>query len=126
VLTEVLKIQPKLDDKELNKMEKSLGSRFARIAKGFGRGLKLASVAALGAAVLDKLVNPLNEVKQAIDRTLGKADDIVTNAKQFNTSTEKLAQAQGSWKRSGSDQRKHRLAPDQVSGGRGSSKAKPE
>jgi hypothetical protein len=90
VLTEVLKIQPKLDDKELNKMEKSLGSRFARIAKGFGRGLKLASVAALGAAVLDKLVNPLNEVKQAIDRTLGKADDIVTNAKQFNTSTENL------------------------------------
>lgn len=90
MLTEVLNIQPKLDNNALNQMERSLGSRFSRIAKGFGRGLKLASVAALGAAVLDKLINPLQEVKAAIDRTLGKADDIVTNAKQFNTTTENL------------------------------------
>lgn len=90
MLTEVLKIQPKLDNNELNQMERQLGSRFSRIAKGFGRGLKLASVAALGSAVLDKLINPLQEVKQAIERTLGKADDIVTNAKQFNTTTENL------------------------------------
>jgi len=90
VLTEILKIQPKLDNKELNQMERQLGSRFTRIAKSFGRGLKVASVAALGAAVLDKLINPLQEVKAAIDRTLGKADDIVTNAKQFNTTTENL------------------------------------
>ncbi len=90
MLTEVLKIQPKLDNNELNQMERQLGSRFSRIAKGFGRGLKIASAAALGAAVLDRLINPLQEVKAAIDRTLGKADDIVTNAKQFNTTTENL------------------------------------
>lgn len=90
MLTEVLKIQPKLDNNELNQMERQLGSRFARIAKGFGRGLKIASVAALGAAVLDRLINPLNEVKAAIERTLGKADDVVTNARQFNTTTENL------------------------------------
>lgn len=90
MLSEVLKIIPKLDDKELNAMEKQLGSRFSKIAKGFGKGLKAASVLALGAAVLDKLINPLQEVKAAIDRTLGKADDVVTNAKQFNTSTENL------------------------------------
>lgn len=90
MLTDVLKIQPKLDNNELNQMERQLGGRFSRIAKGFGRGLKLASMAALGAAVLDKLINPLQEVKAAIDRTLGKADDIVTNAKQFNTTTENL------------------------------------
>lgn len=90
MLTEILKIQPKLDDKDLNQMEKTLGSRFSKIAKGFGKGLKAASVVALGAAVLDKLINPLQEVKAAIDRTLGKADDVVTNAKQFNTSTENL------------------------------------
>ena len=90
MLTEVLKIQPKLDNNEMNQMERQLGSRFNRIAKGFGRGLKIASVAALGAAVLDRLINPLQEVKAAIDRTLGKADDIVTNAKQFGTTTENL------------------------------------
>lgn len=90
MLTEVLKIQPKLDDKDLNQMERQLGSRFVKIAKGFGKGLKAASVIALGAAVLDKLINPLQEVKAAIDKTLGKADDVVTNAKQFNSSTENL------------------------------------
>lgn len=90
MLTEVLKIRPQLDESEANGMEKKLSARFTRIAKGFGRGLKLASVAALGAAVLDKLVNPLQEVKAAIDRTLGKADDIVTNAKQFGSTTENL------------------------------------
>lgn len=90
MLTEILKIQTRLDELEANQMEKKLNTRFNRIAKGFGRGLKLASIAALGAAVLDKLINPLNEVKAAIDKTLGKADDIVTNAKQFNTSTENL------------------------------------
>lgn len=90
MLTEILKIKPQLDDKEMANMEKSLGSRFAKIAKGFGKGLKAASMLALGAAVLDKLINPLQEVKAAIDRTLGKADDVVTNAKQFNTSTENL------------------------------------
>lgn len=90
MLTEVLKILPKLDDKDLNDMEKKLGSRFGRIAKGFGKALKVGAALALGAAVLDKLINPLQEVKAAIDRTLGKADDIVTNAKQFNTTTENL------------------------------------
>lgn len=90
MLTEILKIQPKLDEGDMSKMEKQLGSRFSRIAKGFGKALKGASMLALGSAVLDKLINPLQEVKAAIDRTLGKADDIVTNAKQFNTSTENL------------------------------------
>lgn len=90
MLTEILKILPKLDNKDLNDMERQLGSRFTRIAKGFGRALKVTSALALGAAVLDKLINPLQEVKAAIDRTLGKADDIVTNARQFNTTTENL------------------------------------
>lgn len=94
MLTEILKINARLDELEANQMEKKLNGRFTRIAKGFGRGLKLASVAALGAAVLDKLINPLQEVKAAIERTLGKADDIVTNARQFGTTTENLLKVQ--------------------------------
>jgi len=90
MFSEVLKIKPQLDNSDLNKMEKSLTSRFGKIAKSFGRGLKVASTLALGAAVLNSLLNPLQEVKAAIDRTLGKADDIVTNAKQFGTSTQNL------------------------------------
>ena len=90
MFTDILRIKPQLDDKDLNAMDKKLSQRFSKIAKGFGKGLKLATGLALGAAVLDKLINPLQDVKAAIDRTLGKADDIVTNAGQFNTSTKNL------------------------------------
>lgn len=90
MLSEIFKIIPKLDDKEAAAMQKQLQSRFTKIAKGFGSALKSGAALALGAAVLDKLINPLQEVKAAIDRTLGKADDVVTNAKQFNTTTENL------------------------------------
>lgn len=90
MFTDILRIKPQLDDKDLNAMDKKLSQRFSKIAKGFGKGLKLAAGLALGASVLDKLINPLQDVKAAIDRTLGKADDIVTNAGQFNTSTKNL------------------------------------
>ena len=90
MLSEILEIIPRLDQKEVDKMTKTLQSRFSKVAKGFGSALKAGAVLALGSAVLDKLINPLQEVKAAIDKTLGKADDVVTNAKQFNTSTENL------------------------------------
>lgn len=90
MFTDILRIKPQLDDKDLNAMDKKLSGRFTKIAKGFGKGLKLAAGLALGASVLDKLINPLQDVKAAIDRTLGKADDIVTNAGQFNTSTKNM------------------------------------
>lgn len=90
MVTEILQIQPRLDSLDASKMERSLNTRFSKIAKGFGKGLLAASKLALGAAVLTKLINPLNEVKEAIDRTLEKADGIVTNAKQFSTTTENL------------------------------------
>ena len=90
MVSEVLKVFTTLDASSMSSMQKNLSGRFTKIAKGFGNALKVASVAALGAAVLDKLINPLNEVKAAIDRTLGKADDVVTNARQFNTTTENL------------------------------------
>lgn len=90
MFTDILRIKPQLDDKDLNAMDKKLSQRFSKIAKGFGKGLKLAAGLALGASVLDKLINPLQDVKAAIDRTLGKADDIVTNAGQFNTTTRNM------------------------------------
>jgi len=86
-------------------MESTLGSRFKKIAKGFGKGL-LGAVAGggwLGIAttVIDKLLNPLKEVQDSIDKTLSGADDVVTNAEQFNSTPgelfklQKMAQAKG-------------------------------
>jgi hypothetical protein len=40
--------------------------------------------------LIDKLLNPLKEVQEAIERTLATGDDLATNAKQFNTSSGKL------------------------------------
>jgi len=103
MFSEVLKIIPKLDAQALNKMEKSLASRFANVAKKFGSGVanvfKGGGIAGAALALIDKLLNPLKEVQDSIDRTLKSSDDVVTNAKQFETSAGKLqkliAMAQG-------------------------------
>ena len=94
MFTEVLKITPKLDTQDLNKMQRTLQGRFKKIAKGFGKGLLTAlkggALAGLAVGLITKILNPLKEVQEAIDRSLTSSDDIATNAKQFNTTSGKL------------------------------------
>lgn len=91
---EILKIIPRLEVSDLNKMERSLTQRFTKIAKKFGKGLGSAlaggGIAGLALGLIDKFLNPLKETQEAIDRVLKQGDDIVTNAKQFNTTAGKL------------------------------------
>lgn len=93
--TEILKIIPKLDEKDLRAMEKSLQTRFTKIAKSFGKGLKASlmggGIAGIALGLIDKLLNPIKEVQEAMDRALKSSDDLATNAKQFGTTTGKLA-----------------------------------
>lgn len=108
MFTEILKIIPKLDGKDLQAMEKSLQSRFTRIAKGFGKGLmetlKGGGIAAIGLSLIDKLLNPLKETQEAIDKMLHSSKDIATNAKQFNTTSGNLFKLVQVAKASGLDQ----------------------
>lgn len=94
MFSSILKVIPKLDDSALKAMERQLSSRFAKVAKGFGKGLasviKGGGIAGIGLALIDKVLNPLKETQEAIDRMLKSSDDIATNAGQFNTSTGKL------------------------------------
>lgn len=94
MFSEILKIIPRIDSKDLARMERTLQSRFTKIAKGFGKGLTAAvkggGIAAIGLALIDKILNPLKETQEAIDRMLSSSDDISTNAKQFNTTSGKL------------------------------------
>lgn len=94
MFSEVLKIIPQIDPQDLNKMERALQSRFTKIAKGFGKGLaniiKGGGIAGVALALIDKLLNPLKEVQEAIEKTLHTSDDLATNAQQFNTQTGKL------------------------------------
>lgn len=105
---EILKIIPRLDNTDLNKMEKSLSSRFGRIAKKFGKGMVGAltggGIAGLALGLIDKLLNPLKETQEAIDRVLKQGDDIVTNAKQFGTTAGKLFKLQQLAKNQGLDE----------------------
>ena len=88
-------------------MEKSLTTRFGRIAKKFGKGLVATltggGVAGLALGLIDKLLNPLKETQEAIDRVLAQGDDVVTNAKQFNTTAGKLFKLQQLAKSTGLD-----------------------
>jgi hypothetical protein len=98
VFKEILKIIPKLDDSALRTMEKALGGRFARVAKKFGKGLIGAltggGLLGIGLSLVNKLLNPLKETQDAIDKTLKSADDLVTNAAQFGTTAGNLAKLQ--------------------------------
>lgn len=107
MFSEILKIIPQIDAKDLAKMEKALQSRFTKIAKGFGKGLsnimKGSGIAGVALALIDKLLNPLKEVQEAIDRSLAKGDDLATFAAQFNTTAGNLAKVQAMAQASGLD-----------------------
>lgn len=95
---EILWLQPKVTPGDLAKMESSLGRRFTNLAKKFGKGLTAAlsggGIAGLALGLIDKLLNPLKETQEAIDRVLKQGDDIVTNAKQFGTTAGRLFRLQ--------------------------------
>lgn len=94
MFSEILKIIPKLDPKDLQAMQNALQSRFTKLTKSFGKGLvnvlKGGGIAGIALGLIDKLLNPLKEVQEAIDRTLKTSDDLATNATQFNTTAGKL------------------------------------
>jgi hypothetical protein len=92
---EILKIIPQVENRDLQKMERSLGRRFGRIAKKFGKVLTSVltkgSLVGLGLALINKIVNPLQAVQESIDRILNQGDDLRTFAETFNTTAGKLA-----------------------------------
>ena len=95
MFSEILKIVPKLSNRDLNNMEKGLNKRFTKVAKRFGKGISsiFMSGGLIGLALgfVTKILNPLKEVQEAIDRTLTKNDDLSTFAKQFGTDSGKFA-----------------------------------
>lgn len=108
MLTDILKIIPKMDSSDLKKLEDQLQSRFTKISKKFGKGLmdvlKGGGIAGLALGLIDKLLNPLKAVQESIDRTLKTSDDLATQANQFNTSSGKLFKLVQIGKSAGLDQ----------------------
>jgi len=108
---EVLKIEPRIEGRDLASMERTLNKRFQNVAKKFGSGLVTAikggGITGLAIALIDKLLNPLKEVQDSIQRSLNNADQLNTNAGQFNTTSGKLARLQAFGKAKG-------LEPEQL------------
>lgn len=108
MFSQVLKIIPKLEAKDLDAMQKALQGRFTKLTKSFGKGLvnvlKGGGIAGIALKFIDKLLNPLKEVQEAIDRALNTSDDLATNATQFNTSAGKLYKLVQLAKSTGMDQ----------------------
>jgi len=102
---EVLQVQPNLSPEDASKMERELNSRFNRVAKRFGGGLlSVLKGAGIGGAIsfiADKILNPLKEVQEAIDKSLHSADDIQDQAERFNTTAGELAKLQAFGKSKG-------------------------
>jgi hypothetical protein len=48
----------------------------------------------IAVGVLNKILNPLKEVQEKVDRLLNQGNDLVTNAEQFNTTAGKLFKLQ--------------------------------
>lgn len=108
MFSEILKIIPKMDEKDLKGMQTALQGRFTKLAKGFGKGLKGAlmggGIAGIAIGLIDKLLNPLKEVQESIERTLTTGDDLATNAAQFGTTAGKLFKLVSLAKATGLDQ----------------------
>lgn len=107
MFSDVLLIKPKLDDKDLAGIERSLSGRFNRVAKKFGGGListlKSGALLSVATTLIDKVLNPLKEVQEAIDKTLSRGDDLATYAAQFETTAGNLARLQAFGRATGLD-----------------------
>ena len=99
---EVLHIVPQISTTDLNKMEQSLSKRFTNIAKGFSKGLAVVGVvsaaavaiAALGAVIIHKLLEPLKEVKEVLDSILKRSENLETTAAHFGSTSGSLFKMQ--------------------------------
>ena len=97
MFTEILRIKPKLSEADARTMENRLSSRFGRIAKRFGSGLKAAmkgTLVGLSLGLLAKLLDPLKEMEDRIKALLKLGEDTSEQADRFGTTSGKLRRLQ--------------------------------
>lgn len=90
MITEILWIKPKLKAGDAAAMEASLSTRFTRVAKKFGTGLKSVikgTVFGIGLGLLAKLLDPLKDIEEKIRGLLGQGQDIGDLASRLGTNT---------------------------------------
>lgn len=88
MFTEILRIKPVLDPASTKKMQASLSERFGSVAKKFGHGLKgviKGSLLGISLGLLNRILNPLEELEEKIKTLLGQSGDLRDLSDRFNT-----------------------------------------
>lgn len=112
MFTDTAKIQPDVDKSAAKKMEKDLNSRFGRVAKRFSTGLRKAirhgltftGLTALAGGVIAKLLNPLQETEELLNRVLDKGASATDAAEDLGTDAGKLMRLEAVAQMKGVDQ----------------------
>ncbi len=99
MFSEVLKIIPTLSDADAKKLESELNKRFNKVGKNFGGSIMgaiggIAGIALAAVGIVSKVLSPLKDLQESVEKSLARADDLSTNAKQFGTSSGNLARIQ--------------------------------
>ena len=97
-----IQVNPQISASDAAKMDRDLNARFSNVAKKFGHNLgnslKTAAkvgIGALAAGIVATLAsNPFEKINEDLNKTLEKADNIVTRAGQFGVSVENFAKLQ--------------------------------
>lgn len=97
MFSEILNIKPVLDPAQSKKMEESLSKRFRRVARKFGKGLEGAlkgTILGISLGLLQKLLNPIQELEDRIKALLGESADISDLADKYGASPGEVRELQ--------------------------------
>jgi hypothetical protein len=99
MFTEIIKFIARIDSTRLKQMFDYMNKRFTAISKRFNKGMKaamkLTGVAAVAGLLIDKLVNPLKQAEEIIDRISKYGSDAKDVAEDLGTDPGTLLRLQG-------------------------------
>lgn len=107
MLSQVVKIVPKVGRSDLQKVERNFNRSFKRVSKTFGKGLKIAGALAafqIGGDLARRLTEPLDKVDEKIKSLLGQGKTYDELADQLGTSTGTIRTIEDTAKLQGVDQ----------------------
>lgn len=97
MFSEILKIIPIIDNARAKTLENSLHGRFKRVAKGFGKALNFAikgTILGISLGLLQKLLDPIKEIEERVNKLLDDGSDLVDNAADFGATAGEMKRLQ--------------------------------
>lgn len=96
MLSEILKVIPKIDPADAAKMASTLSKSTANVGKTFSRGLKASlsgGFAGWGTQLLNKILNPVEDIEKRMREIMHEGTSAVESAERFGTTAGELQRA---------------------------------